>query len=844
MLVKSTRFPYLLAMAFQFKKWRLAPAWRRPLLLLASFLVIILKFRFLLTSEALSGWSLHAQTHLAETYDSLLSGGESLGYDTRWFSGMPVFYFEPPFFYFTVALLHKSLLFWAPLTLSFNVGILLSVLLFTYAFIKFSLLLLSETNHKANTVMLAMSGLLFFFLCSGEEPFGLSLVGLFSGTVTGFFGLSWSLLGFYYLEKYRTTGKISALSKYVVVSACVFYSDFPSSLFYVVSLLIYFLFLGEELGKRAFALAFFIPILIAAPVWWNFLKYSSYRAETFPMETNPGLISILGPGALAPIWEGKGILAFLSNFLLGLYWIQAVFPALFLLGIRSVLRRKIFPPASRFVFFASLIFYWMGVDTSPGKFFPGIGFPWYRALDLSLLFLTLSALETAVHLLKNFKYKLLAQYSIGGLLFFALLRFFLWHPELEWKENSAFLKESLSALEMQEVEKTLSELPKNSKIFPETDSRKKWGDSPFTLGLLIRRAGHRNLIGMEAEASLTSLAVQPYLSRFLPWTAWKKEGVYEEELSPEEAGKGLYRYLQSTGTSYILGSTKKLYKILKSNPDKFSLVDGWVNSEGIQPLATPEHANARYEKETEDKSSLYLFSVKDSGADLSRLKEKAWGVADYKELSGGKGLRPKRFLHSTNEAILYEGLDPGIVFARIGKNEIEAAGGDLNKWFKGILVINTPPNKEDWKAAIREKYGNLPFMDRSEFLGLFFPVPGKLLQESVTLPEWPVPSKILSDERIVSEEDPRPATNLKDKTEVSSPKYCYLVRRSFFPKWWDANGGILFQTQRNEILLCSKEDHFDLKFSKGNSIWLTCIMYLLPLLFILASLVKGRWFFR
>ncbi|PNV75255.1 hypothetical protein [Leptospira inadai] len=832
-------------MSFQFKKWRLAPAWRRPLLLLASFLVIIIKLRFLLTSEALSGWSLHAQTHLADTYDSLLSGGESLGYDTRWFSGMPVFFFEPPFFYFTVALLHKTILFWFPLTLSFNIGILLSVLLFTYAFIKFSLLLLSETNHRANTVMLAMSGLLFFFLCSGEEPFGLSLVGLFSGTVTGFFGLAWSLLGFYYLEKYRTSGKLSALSKYIVVSACVFYSDFPSSLFYVISLLIYFLFLGEELGKRAFSLVFFLPIIIASPVWWNFLKYSSYRAETFPLEANPGLISILGSGALAPIWEGRGVIAFLANFILGLHWIQAVFPILFLFGIRSVLKRKIFPPASRFVFFASLIFYWMGVDTSLSKFFPGLGFPWYRALDLSLLFLTLSALETAVHLLKNFEYKTIGQYCIGGLLFFALIRFFLWHPELEWKENSAFLKESLSALEMQDVEATLSALPKNSKIFPETNARKKWGDSPFTLGLLIRRAGHRNLIGMEADASLSSIAVQPYLSRYLPWTAWKKDGTYEEELSPEEAGKGLHRFLQSTGTSYILGSTNKLYKMLKSNPDKFQLVEGWVNSEGLQLVDGVEHANRKYEKEMEDRISLFLFSVKGAGSDLARLNDKPWAVADYKELTGGKSLRPKRFLYSTNEAILYEGLDAGIVFARLGKYELESKGLGLTNWFKGIVVLNTPTNKEDWKHGLKEKYGELPFLDRTEFLGLFFPVPGKPSQETLSLAENPVRPRLMSDERVLSEGELSfggPRSNGKEL--LHAPKECFLIRRSYFPKWIDADGGTLFQTQLNEILLCSKEKKFDLYFDKGNSVILTIVMLLLPILFIFSSLVKGRWFFR
>lgn len=822
------------------KKWRLAPAWRRPLLLLASFLVLIIKFRFLLSTDTLSGWSLHAQTHLAEIYDSLLSGGQSLGYDTRWFSGMPVFYYEPPFFYFTVAVLHKSIFFWLPLSFSFNIGILLSILLFTYAFVKFSLLLLSETNHRANTVMLAMSGLLFFLLCAGEEPFGLSLVGLFSGSVPGFFGLAWSLLGFYYLEKYRTTGKLSSLAKYLVVSACVYYSDFPSALFYIVSLFIYFLFLGEELGKRAFSLVLFVPLLLAAPVWWNFLNYSSYRAETFPMESTPGLISILGSGALKPIWEGSGLLAFLWNFLLGLHWIQAVFPILFLLGIRSILKRKIFPPASRFVFFASLIFYWIGVDTSLSKFFPGIGFPWYRALDLSLLFLTLSGLETAVHLLKNKTSAWITQYSVFALLFFALIRFFLWHPELEWKEHSTFLKDNLSSLEMQEVEASLSELPKDSKIFPEIDSRKKWGDSPFTLGLLIRRAGHRNLLGMEADASLSSLALQPYLARYLPWTAWKKDLRYEDELSLEDTGRGLHRFLQSTGTSYIIGSTEKLFRILKSNPSRFELLKGWVNREGLQTSETDEIPNRLHEKDLENRAFIFLFKVKEPASDLAVLKEKPWAVADYKELSGGKTLRPKRFLYNVNESILHEGLDNGLVLARLGKREIEASGPKLDGWFQGIVVWNLPADKTSWKEELQAAYGPLRFLDRDEFLSGFFPLRDKMkADDTFALSEIPILPRVFSDEAVVSDgEIP------KSDSETRQESSCKILRRSFFPKWEDKNGGILFQTQRNEILICSESKGVDLNFAKGNSIYLTILLFLLPIFFILASLIKGRWFFR
>ncbi|TGJ98170.1 hypothetical protein EHQ53_00065 [Leptospira langatensis] len=828
-------------MPFFQKKWRLAPAWRRPLLLLASFLILILKFSFLFSQDTLSGWSLHAQTHLAEIYDSLLNGGQSLGYDTRWFSGMPVFFYEPPFFYFMVAILHKTVFFWSSLSLSFNIGILISILLFTYAFIKFSLLLLSETNHRANTVMLAMTGLLFFFLCAGEEPFGLSLVGLFNGSVTGFFGLGWSLLGFYYLEKYRTTGKLSALAKYLVVSACVYYSDFPSSMFYLVSLLIYFLFLGEELGKRAFSIVFFTPLLFAAPVWWNFLKYSSYRAETFPMESTPGLISILGSGALKPIWEGSGLFAFLWNFVVGLHWIQAVFPILFLLGIRSILKRKIFPPASRFVFFASLIFYWIGVDTSLSKFFPGIGFPWFRALDLSLLFLTLSALETAVHLLKNKTSSVVAQYSVAALLFFALIRFFNWHPELEWKENTTFLKDSFSTVGMKEVEAALSELPKDSKIFPEIDSRRKWGDSPFTLGLIIRRAGHRNVLGMEADASLSSLAIQPYLSRYLPWTSWKRNPGYEEELPDEEAGKGLHRFLQSNGTSYVLGSTEKFYRILKSNPERFELVKGWVNEDILQTNESPTHT---YEKELENKAFLFLFKVKDPGSDLAILTEKAWGVADYRELTGGKALRPKRFLYNTNEAILHEGLDSGIVFARVGKKEIQQAGGNLSKWFQGILVLNVPPTQAFWKEELKAEFGDLQFLDRNEFFGRFFPVKdrAKVEAEIPRLSEIPVLPIILSDEFVQSE-----TKTVASVSEAKGPEKnsdCKIVRRSFFPKWEDENGGVLFQTQRNEILVCSENKDLRLRFWKGNSPILTIVMFLLPVLFLFAAFVKGRWFFR
>ncbi|PJZ68992.1 hypothetical protein CH373_04250 [Leptospira perolatii] len=789
------------------KKWKVSLAWRRPLLLLVSFVVIIVKFRFLLTSEYLSGWSLQAQTHLAETYNSLLSNGHSLGYDTSWFSGLPVFFFEPPFFYFVVAFLNKALLFWAPFALSFNVGILVSILLFTYAFVKLSLLLLSETSHKASTVILAMSGLLFFFLCAGEEPFGLSLVGLFSGSVTGFFGLSWSLLGFYYLEKYRTTGKLAALAKYFVVSACVFYSDFPSSLFYIVSLVIYFLFLGDELGKRAFALVFFVPLLLASPVWWNFLKYSSYRAETFPMDAAPGLISILGPAALKPLWEGKGLLSFLWNMIIGLHWIQVVFPVLFILGIRYILKRRIFPPASRFVFFSCLIFYWMGVDSSLSKFFPGIGFPWYRALDLSLVFLTLSALETALYIWKNSELKSLAMYSASGLLVLALFRFFLWHPELEWKEKSAFLKDTLSMEELQEVESALAGLPSRSKIFPEVDSKKKWGDSPFTLGLLIQRAGQRNALGMEADATLSSLVIQPYLNRYLPWTAWGRQKIFEEDLSDSEIGLSVHRFMQANGIDYIIGTSSKLRKILHSNPSGFREVNSW--------------------------DSLYLYQVSDTGPQISSLAEKPWAVADYKELMELGKFRPKRFLATVNDFILERSLDPRLVFVRLGRNELDMSKQYLGDWFEGIIVLQTPNEKNNWRRELATKFGNLRFVTSAEFLE-------KIDMSSVRKSDT---AKVSVQASVITEEE------ILSKGEISGSegalaKDCILVRRSFFPKWEEENGGSLFQTQRNEILTCSKNTGFHLKFAKGNSILLTLTMFLLPIFFLLSSFVRGRWFFR
>ncbi|OCC28813.1 putative membrane protein [Leptospira interrogans serovar Canicola] len=207
------------------------------------FLFLSVQFRFLFSDQVPDFVSLQNQYLIAQDYQILFKNFLSSGYDRSLQGGSPIFYFQAPFFFFLVSFLHTFILFFLPFGVSFNLGILLGLFLFSYAFLKLGFLFLTETNLSPGNTLLTITGLMFYFLYPGDRVVGAGIVGVFQNSISFSVGLAIALLSIYYLEKFRYTGKVSSFFKNLIAGTLVFYTHYETSLFYLIALGIYFLFL-------------------------------------------------------------------------------------------------------------------------------------------------------------------------------------------------------------------------------------------------------------------------------------------------------------------------------------------------------------------------------------------------------------------------------------------------------------------------------------------------------------------------------------------------------------------------------------------------------------------------
>ncbi|EKR08342.1 putative membrane protein [Leptospira kirschneri serovar Valbuzzi str. 200702274] len=473
------------------RKWKIPHAARKPLVFFLVFLFLSVQFRFLFSDQIPDSVSLQNQYLIAQDYQILFKNFLSSGYDRSLQGGSPTFYFQAPFFFFLVSFLHTFILFFLPLEVSFNLGILLGLFLFSYAFLKLGFLFLTETNLSPGNTLLTMTGLMFYFLYPGDRVVGAGIVGVFQNSISFSVGLAIALLAIYYLEKFRYTGKVSSFFKNLITGTLVFYTHYETSLFYLIALGIYFLFYKDEFENLEILLIFLFPLFFAFPILWNYFVYVSFQQNppvSFPIN---GLLSLLGEEFSNSVARPEKVLDLIKQILMDQYWIHLLFPILFVIGIRLLFIRKLLPPISRFLIFGALFFYWMATDSSLSMIFPWLHAKWHTALNVSLVFLTLSSLVTARFFLKNLppgKWKLW-----GGLVLFilGLYRFIvtipgpatgietftenpsaIWEQKKEW--THVFEKTSYGALIASE------------EILEEKDSR--WAS------VLIRQSVRRNIV--------------------------------------------------------------------------------------------------------------------------------------------------------------------------------------------------------------------------------------------------------------------------------------------------------------------------------------------------------------
>lgn len=556
------------------RKWKIPHAARKPLVFFLVFLFLPVQFRFLFSDQIPDSVSLQNQYLIAQDYQILFKNFLSSGYDRSLQGGSPTFYFQAPFFFFLVSFLHTFILFFLPLEVSFNLGILLGLFLFSYAFLKLGFLFLTETNLSPGNTLLTMTGLMFYFLYPGDRVVGVGIVGVFQNSISFSVGLAIALLAIYYLEKFRYTGKVSSFFKNLITGTLVFYTHYETSLFYLIALGIYFLFYKDEFENLEILLIFLFPLFFAFPILWNYFAYVSFQQNppvSFPIN---GLLSLLGEEFSNSVARPEKVLDLIKQILMDQYWIHLLFPILFVIGIRLLFIRKLLPPISRFLIFGALFFYWMATDSSLSMIFPWLHAKWHTALNVSLVFLTLSSLVTARFFLKNLppgKWKLW-----GGLVLFilGLYRFIvtipgpatgietftenpsaIWEQKKEW--THVFEKTSYGALIASE------------EILEEKDSR--WAS------VLIRQSVRRNIVLRNRfEKSFPSSIEEIF--RLFPEQGTKpflnKE---EKQINPapekEKLSELFFKLLSERGVSYVLLGSDSLNQLAIVSPKFFSKID-------------------------------------------------------------------------------------------------------------------------------------------------------------------------------------------------------------------------------------------------------------------------------
>ncbi|WP_016751024.1 hypothetical protein [Leptospira kirschneri] len=556
------------------RKWKIPHAARKPLVFFLVFLFLSVQFRFLFSDQIPDSVSLQNQYLIAQDYQILFKNFLSSGYDRSLQGGSPTFYFQAPFFFFLVSFLLTFILFFLPLEVSFNLGILLGLFLFSYAFLKLGFLFLTETNLSPGNTLLTMTGLMFYFLYPGDRVVGAGIVGVFQNSISFSVGLAIALLAIYYLEKFRYTGKVSSFFKNLITGTLVFYTHYETSLFYLIALGIYFLFYKDEFENLEILLIFLFPLFFAFPILWNYFAYVSFQQNppvSFPIN---GLLSLLGEEFSNSVARPEKVLDLIKQILMDQYWIHLLFPILFVIGIRLLFIRKLLPPISRFLIFGALFFYWMATDSSLSMIFPWLHAKWHTALNVSLVFLTLSSLVTARFFLKNLppgKWKLW-----GGLVLFilGLYRFIvtipgpatgietftenpsaIWEQKKEW--THVFEKTSYGALIASE------------EILEEKDSR--WAS------VLIRQSVRRNItLRNRFEKSFPSSVEEIF--RLFPEQGTKpflnKE---EKQINPapekEKLSELFFKLLSERGVSYVLLGSDSLNQLAIVSPKFFSKID-------------------------------------------------------------------------------------------------------------------------------------------------------------------------------------------------------------------------------------------------------------------------------
>ncbi|TGK31032.1 hypothetical protein EHQ12_03020 [Leptospira gomenensis] len=785
------------------RKWKIPHAARKPLVFFLVFLFLTIEFRFLISDRVPDSVSLQNQFLIAQDYQILFRNFLSSGYDRFLQGGSPTFYFQSPFFFFLVSFFHTFLLFFLPLEVSFNFGILLTLFLFSYAFLKLGFYILTETNLSPGNALLVLTGLLFYLLYPGDRTVGAGIVGVFQNSVSFCLGLGFSILALYYLEKFRHTGKLSSFAKNLTAGALVFYSHYEMSLFYVISLGVYFLFYKDEFSIPEILLIFFLPFVFAFPILWNYFAYIPFLQNppvSFPVN---GLLSLLGEEFSDSISKPETFFHAMKAVFWEQYWIHLLFPVLFVVGIRLLFIRKLLPPISRFLIFGTLLFYWTATDSSLAMIFPWLHVKWYTALNVSLVFLTLSALVTARFFLKNLpsgKWKLIA-----GLILFLLgtFRFIVAIPGAPSGMENISKNPSEVWKDREEWSRIFSKTADGALFASEEVSGNSDGDFRW-MSVLIRKSYHRNII-LQNRYEFSLPATPEEIVNLFPSqgpkrnTQKKKTAGTHPVYEKEKLARLFYRLLRDRGVSYAVLRSESLHRLAAAAPEFF--------------------------EEREKRGEWIVWKLKLERPIVEVLSEKPAALLfdDVSEKGAPSAEDLSEFLLTSDSG--RSTIHPVPVTAQ----EYEADKGS----FSGAFTVN------EWNAFYAERTRIEEAQRSKSIISSKKNAPPKASSVSETIGDGTVYPYLWDNSRIVWS-SPSSGKNVSEtvgSSEVCSPT---VIRSGFFPLWKSAAGETIHRTLEGQSYFCSKSSENTFVFYDIRSYFVTLIQLLLPILFFGATFLNRR----
>ncbi|PJZ53488.1 hypothetical protein [Leptospira adleri] len=775
-------------------KWKIPHAARKPLVFFLVLLFLSIQFRFLFSDSVPDSVSLQNQYLIAQDYQILFKNFLSSGYDRSLQGGSPTFYFQSPFFFFLVSFLHTFFLFFLPFGVSFNLGILLTLFLFSYAFLKLGFLFLTETNLSPGNALLAMTGLMFYFLYPGDRVVGAGVVGVFQNSISSVLGLGFAILAIYYLEKFRYTGKVSSFAKNLITGSLVFYTHYEMSLFYVISLGIYFLFYKDEFGFLEILLIFLLPILVALPVLWNYFAYVPFQQNppvSFPIN---GLLSLLGEEFSNSVSRPEKILEVFKQILIDQYWIHLLFPILFVIGIRLLFIRKLLPPISRFLIFGTLLFYWMATDSSLSLILPWLHVKWYTALNVSLVFLTFAALVTARFFLKNLppgRWKLWT-----GLVLFILgmYRFIVTIPGPSTGIESLSKTPSSIWTQREEWNRILKEIPYSSLVASEEIAGGGSSLDSRWASVLVRQSVRRNIVLQNRfENSLPSspeeiIQLFPSQGPKSSLVTFGKRANLRPVQERDKLSDLFLRLLRERGVTHLFLKSEALNQFTLNLPDSF--------------------------RQIAKKGEWILWELNSAKPPLELLSVKPWALLTDE---AGQERRTSIRSEDLSEFALQSLFALSISLVPITSEEYKTNENS----FSGAFSFSNLKAELQKLISAREEENS----KKKQRKGNSDPVQNENTTGTEIHPfSW-------DDSRIVWE-----------LPRLSKEGECFpvLVRSGFFPLWKSENGETIYRTLEGQFYFCSKHKENKFVFYDIRSYLITFLQLLLPILFFGATFLNRR----